>query len=282
MTQQITDFCKRAEHLNYSAKYRRGNIAYLPNTGKLIITGDLHGHRRNFERITAFADLENNPDTHIIFQEILHGGSQDELGGCLSFKLLFDVLRYQLRFGDQVHLILGNHDTAVISDEDVLKSGKEISRPMKTAMKRYFSDEYESVSLALKKYLLSQLLAVKCPNRIWISHSLPTDSYLENFDIRVFNKKLHPVDVLRPNSAYLLTWGRRHSEQALKKLAQLLDVDIFVVGHQPQQTGWAQAGKNLIILASDHDHGCLMQLDLAKSYTVQELTNQIVPLASIV
>jgi hypothetical protein len=64
-------------------------------------------------------------------------------------------------------------------------------------------------------------------------------------------------------------------------MAELFDVDIFILGHQPQQQGWSRAGKNLIIIASDHNHGCLLPIDLAKSYTVETLIDSIVPLASI-
>jgi hypothetical protein len=67
----------------------------------------------------------------------------------------------------------------------------------------------------------------------------------------------------------------------LDKLAELFDVDIFIVGHQPQQQGWSRAGENLIIIASDGNHGCLLPVDLAKSYTVEQLIDSIVPLASI-
>ena len=86
----------------------------------------------------------------------------------------------------------------------------------------------------------------------------------------------------RSGSAYLLTWGRRHSEEALAQLASVLDVDMFVLGHQSQEMGWVQAGKNVIILASDHNHGCFVAFDLAKSYTIEELVDRIVPLASVV
>ena len=88
-------------------------------------------------------------------------------------------------------------------------------------------------------------------------------------------------DVVRPGAAYVLTWGRRHSQEMLDKMAQMLDVDIFILGHQPQQQGWRQAGENLIIIASDHNHSCLLPVDLTKSYTVSELIDSIVPLASI-
>jgi hypothetical protein len=64
-------------------------------------------------------------------------------------------------------------------------------------------------------------------------------------------------------------------------MATLFDADVFVLGHQPQQQGWCQAGRNLIIIASDHNHGCLLPVDLVKPYTVEQLINSIVPLTSI-
>ena len=47
-------------------------------------------------------------------------------------------------------------------------------------------------------------------------------------------------------------------------MAKLLDIDIFVIAHQPQEGGWLRAGENLIIIASDHNHGCLLTADLTK------------------
>lgn len=71
------------------------------------------------------------------------------------------------------------------------------------------------------------------------------------------------------------------SQLLLDKLAKLFDVDIFILGHQPQNKGWGQVGKNLLIIACDHNHGCLLPVDLAKSYNITELVDSIVPLASI-
>ena len=60
------------------------------------------------------------------------------------------------------------------------------------------------------------------------------------------------------------------------------NVDIFVLGHQPQSEGWSRAGKNLLIISSDHNHGCLLCVKPAESYSIEELIEAIVPLASIV
>ncbi len=281
MPQTIIDLLSRGIKASKADKFRRGNLIHLPAEGSLTIAGDIHGHRRNFERIVAFADLANNPDRHIVLQEIIHGGPEDSQGGCLSYKLLFDVVRYKLSFPDHVHIVMGNHDTAFINNSEVMKNGKEMNRAMRLALDREFRGAGSDVELAIRQFLFSQPLAVRCDNRIWVSHSLPSDRYIDKFDPNILDRQLKINDVVRPGSAYLLTWGRKHSQTLLDKMAKLFNVDIFILGHQWQEQGWCQAGKNLIIIASDHDHGCLLSISLAESYTVEQLIDSMTPLTSI-
>ena len=281
MPQIIIDLLNKGIEANHADKYRRDNLIRLPADGSLVVTGDLHGHRRNFERIITHADLENNPDRHLILQEVIHGCPEDTLGGCLSYKLLFDVVRYKLSLPDRVHILMGNHDTAFINRSEVMKDGREMNRAMCQAMEREFGEAAAAVELATRQYLFSQPLAVRCENRIWMSHSLPGNHLINKFDPRILNRQLKINDVVRPGSAYLLTWGRKHNQGLLDNMAKTFDADIFILGHQPQEQGWCQAGKNLIILASNHNHGCLLPIDLKRSYNIEQLIESIVPLASV-
>jgi hypothetical protein len=162
-----------------------------------------------------------------------------------------------------------------------MKNGKEMNVSMRAALDREFMGASETVKLVIKQFLFSQPLAVKCHNGMFISHSLPGDRYGEKFDNRIFERQLRINDIIKPGSAYLLTWGRNHSQQLLNKMSKVLDADIFILGHQRQESGCSQAGSNLIILATDHDHGCLLPINLGKTYTVEELLDLIVPVASI-
>lgn len=281
MPQAITDLLNKAVKACREDKFRRGNLIHLPAEGSLVMTGDIHGHRRNFERIVTFADLPNNPDRHVLLQEIIHGGPQDSEGGCLSYRLLFDAVRYQLSFPHQVHIIMGNHDTTFINSSQVMKNGRELNRAMNAALEREFPTDSDDIKLGMRQFLLSQPLAVRCDNRICLSHSLPGNFYAVKFDPQILQKQLQASDCKKPGSAYLLTWGRRHSQALLDKMAGLFDVDIFILGHQPQQQGWSRAGENLIIIASNHNHGCLIPINLEESYTIEQLIDLIVPLTSI-
>lgn len=281
MPHTIVDLLNEGKEANNADKFRRGNVIYLPASGELIVTGDIHGHRRNFERVVAFADLENNLERHILLQEIIHGGPQDAQSGCLSYRVLFDAVRYKLSFPDRVHIILGNHDVACISEINVMRGGKEMNQSMSLALEREFQQDSNDIKSAIKQFLLSQPLAVRCENRIWLSHSLPSNRLVNKFDRQILDRPVERDDFARPGSAYLLTWGRKHNQKTLDKMAELLDADIFILGHQAQPQGWSRAGENLIIIASDHNHGCLLPVELAKSYTIETLIESIVPLASI-
>ena len=282
MPQTIIDLLKKGTEANNANPFRDGNLIKLPDEGSLIVAGDIHGHRRNFERIVNFADLPNNPDRHVVLQEIIHGGPEDANGGCLSYQLLFDVVRYKLSFPERVHTIMGNHDTSFISNSDVMKDGKEMNRSMRSAMERQFQNAEADIKTAMDQFLFSQPLAVRCDNRIWLSHSLPSDRFIDKFDPQIMSKQLQSNDVLRPGSAYIFTWGRNHTQALLDKMAKLFDVDIFILGHQQQPQGFSQTGENLIIIASDHNHGCLLPINLAQSYTTQQLIDSMVPLTSVI
>ncbi len=282
MVTETLDLLTEAAQSNLACPLRRGNIVYLPNKGSLIVTGDLHGHQRNLERIVAFSDLSHHSDRHVVFQEIIHGGAQTSGGGCLSYHTLFDVIRFKMQFPHQVHLILGNHDTASITGAEVMKDSREMNRAFRQALDEEFGGRAEEVECAINRFLISQPLAITTDNCIWLSHSLPSDRLVDQFDADVFHRELTKADCIKPGAAYILTWGRNMSQSLLDRMAQQLKAEVFILGHQAQAQGWARAGDNLVIIASDHNHGCLACLDLASYCSADHVIKAIKPLSSIV
>ena len=45
------DTFKRATEANLEDPLRDGSLLELPNYGQVVLTGDMHGHRRNFEHL---------------------------------------------------------------------------------------------------------------------------------------------------------------------------------------------------------------------------------------
>lgn len=282
MSQQTLEMLKKFQALELDNKYRKGNTVHLPSNATVIVAGDLHGNRRNFERLLKAADLESNPDNHLILQEIIHGGPEDEQGGCLSYQLLLDAVALKVKFPDRVHMIMGNHDTAFISHSEVMKNGKEMNDSMRSALKRDYKEYAEDIDLEIARVLFAQPLAVRCPNGIMISHSLPAGRFIDKFDPEILDKKLKVNDIVRPGSAYIWTWGRHQKKEIIKKLAKMLSVDIFIVGHQPQEQGFDSSREGIIIIASEHSHGVFMKFNCDTKYSQQQLAETIVLLASII
>jgi hypothetical protein len=282
MSQAIIELLNSGTEANHSDMYRHGNVVKLPSSGTLVISGDLHGHTRNFERIVSYSNLDENPDRHVILQEIIHGGEKDARGGCLSFETLLEAVRYKVKYPDQVHIIMGNHDTAFMTESEVMKDGREMNYQMRSAMKRFYGELTEKVDLAMRRFLFSEPLAVRCENGLWISHSLPDNRSVDAFDAKVLERELRMDDIVRGNSAYSLLWGRGQNQATVDKMAELLGAGIVVTGHQPQDTGWKQTHRNMLIISSEHNHGVLLCVDLGRSYTIEELAGAVVPLAGII
>jgi hypothetical protein len=281
MPQPVVDLLQAGVQANLHDGARQGNLIQLPAQGSIVVSGDIHGHRRNLQRVVTLADLAAHPDRHVVLQEIIHGGEQDAWGGCLSYQVLLDAVRLKIQYPEQVHFLMGNHDTAFITQAEVVKEGREMNRALTQALGREFGQAGPEVESALRQFLISQPLAARTANRIWLSHSLPADRMVEHFDPQIMSRPLQISDCERPGSAYVLTWGRNLSARVLDQMAKAFDVDLFVVGHQPQSEGWCQGGPNLLILASDHNHGCVLHADLGRPYTVDELAALIIPLSSI-
>jgi hypothetical protein len=79
----------------------------------------------------------------------------------------------------------------------------------------------------------------------------------------------------------MLVWGRYQSKAELEALCDILDVDFFMCGHQPQEMGYDVLHERMVILASDHNHGVFLPFDLSRPVTIESLTKAIRPLAGV-
>ena len=91
-----------------------------------------------------------------------------------------------------------------------------------------------------------------------------------------------PLQVLGiGGSAYHMVWGRHQNKKISQELAEAWGVEQFVLGHQPAEMGWETEADNILIIASDHDHGVALPMDLSRTYSRDELIEALVPLNSV-
>ena len=94
-------------------------------------------------------------------------------------------------------------------------------------------------------------------------------------------RTLTDADYQRNGSVYKMVWGRSQSEQALTTLSKFWWADVFICGHQMQESGFGMLGKNMLIVDSSHNHGVLLPLVLDRQYTMNDLVKVLVPLAGV-
>ena len=111
---EATSLFTEAAQLNLDDDLRDGSLLRFPDYGQVIMTGDLHGHRRNFQKLQQYCNLENYGPRHVVFHEIIHEEPADWTAGDTSHLLLLDAARWKCAFPDQVHFLQSNHELSQI------------------------------------------------------------------------------------------------------------------------------------------------------------------------
>ena len=270
-----------AARLNREDPLLEGSTLVFPNYGQLVMTGDLHGHRRNFERLKHYCDLEHAGPRHVILHELIHEDVPTLAGRDTSHELLLDAARWKCEFPDQVHFLLSNHELAQLTRHEISKNGRIVTVAFEESVREAYGRDADEVLAGLDELIRSYPLAGRTPNRVLVSHSLPGLRELATFDATVLSRIPNDQDLHDGGSAHALVWGRYQSAAALQTLGELLDVDFFICGHQPQETGYEVLHEKMIILASDHNHGVFLTLDLSNPVTLESLIRNIRPFAAI-
>ncbi len=266
-----------AKEENALDRYRTGQIVNLPPDHEVWMTGDIHDHRTNFRKLIGAAKLDENPCRHLVLHELIHGDHFGPDGAEDSWRMLLEAAELKCDFPDQVHFLFANHDLAQIHGEGIMKSGLSVCEAFNKGIKRDFPTEAMGVQLAITEFLLSLPLAIRCPNGLWFSHSLPTDEQIPAFDYSVFARTpLTSADYKkRVGPIYQLIWGRKYTEAGIAAFAEKVDAKLLVTGHQPQEVGHLTIGEQLLIIDSSHNQGVFLPLGTSDTYTVDDLASRL-------
>ncbi len=283
----MTDAARAAQTLLEAARLNRedplliGSLLVFPNYGQVVMTGDLHGHRRNFERLRQFCDLEHSGPRHVMLHELIHEDVPSLTARDTSYELLLEAAQWKCEFPDQVHFLLSNHELAQLTRHEISKNGRVVTVAFEESVRLAYAAGADDVLAAIDALIRSYPLAGRTPNRVFLSHSLPGMRELPGFDVGVLSRTATEADLTDGGSIHALVWGRYQTEAVIDALRELLDVDYFVCGHQPQDTGYDVLHQRMFILASDHNHGVFMTLELGKPVTMDGLIRSIRPFAAI-
>lgn len=281
MAHPVAEIFLTAARHNRTEEHRAGNVIHFRPGEHMIVAGDVHGNRQNLAKILSYADLGRHPARMLVLQEIIHGGATDDKGGDRSFELLMRAARLRNQFPSQVHFLLGNHDIAQLTDNEITKEGAGVCKGFDLGLLHAFQTDAPEVAAAIDEFILSMPLAGRCPNGVFLSHSLPSPGRAQMFDPEVLTRPYLPEDFHRGHGVYELLWGRHHDADTLNQFASLLGATLFINGHQPVECGYTVNHERQLILSSDHPHGALVDFLAEETLTPDDLPGHVKTIMSL-
>jgi hypothetical protein len=229
---------------------RRGHTVTLENCTDVLVAGDLHGHVAHFQAMLKVADLANHPTRHFILQEVIHGKHRYPKGGDKSHQLvdLFAALKCQ--FPKQVHYIPGNHELAQWTNRPVLKADENQNALFREGVNEAYGSTFGPQLYAAYLELFQTLpVAIRAPNGVLISHSLPATRSLALFDPARLERDIYAEEDLQPGgSVHSLLWGRDTSPDAVANFLRKMGCDLLVSGHIACNEGFAVPNDRQVII----------------------------------
>ncbi|MHC2069191.1 metallophosphoesterase [Bremerella sp. T1] len=278
VAQNTVECYQKAGQILRDSSLRRGNVVYLDEStaDDVMVTADLHGNRTNFRRILDIADLDSNPGRHLVFQEVCHGGpTYPKAGGCMSHLMLEDIAQLVIRYPNQVHFLISNHELAELTDYPIMKAGKMLNLMFRCGMGQMYGDAAPAVRAAQLQFLGSLPIAIRIGDRIMVSHSLPKQCDEEPFDATIFDRELNANDRACGGSLHRLVWGRDFRQENVDELSKQLGIELFITGHEPCQYGFASPNSRQIVLDCCSRLGKYLMVPVSEDLTQEDLLNRI-------
>ncbi len=269
---------REAADANLATPGRVGNVIDIgPQSGDdVMLTGDLHGHRRNFNLIRRIAALETLPRRHLVMQEACHGGpTYPQNGGCMSHAILEDIARLKVRYPDRVHFLLGNHELAELTDYPIQKNRQMLNVLFRMGLEQMYGAEAERVREALLEFLRTCPLAVRITGGVFVCHSIPEGLDERPFDQTIFSRPLDPLEFYERGEIFQLVWGRDHRAENARAFAELMQARVLIHGHEPCPEGFAVPNPHQVILDCCGDRACYVVLSTDREWTQAEVVQRI-------
>jgi len=241
---------RRAADFVSATPGRTGHRVELQNCSDVLVAGDLHGHIPNFKVILNAADLAKHPGRHLVLQELIHCTYMYPQGGEKSHQLVDLFCALKCQYPERAHYLPGNHELAQLTNRPIGKGETTCNAEFRLGVEAAYG-----VGPAREIYdaymdLINRLpLALRTPNRVFISHSLPAKKHLPIFDARKLEAETYvPEDYLPGGSIYALVWGRDTSLETVTEYLNRVDADFLISGHIPLDTGFeSPTDKHLIV-----------------------------------
>ena len=236
----------------------------LPDYGRLIVVTYLHGNLDDYNYYLNLWD-ESDPDFHIVFAGDLIHGMDEQTDG--SVEILDDAMAKSKEYSN-FHTLLGNHEWAHITNNEIYKNQK----PLLLGFKNVISYKYGFVEPHLTNYVKffkTMPFFVKTANGLFISHSGPSDKVRS---IEGFNK-IFEWDYSSP-ILYDFLWNRYnrvtdYTKADVNRFLEIVGSKAMVVGHCPVES--YKVFGNQIIMSSSFATKVKTYLDIDLAMEINDI-----------
>ena len=230
---------------------RRGRTVAMNEAAEVFATGDLHGNVENLRLILAKADLRNHPGRHLVLQEVVHGPFRYPDGSDKSHQLLDLLAALKCQHPHQVHFLPGNHELAQAMNRLIGKGDIDQNELFRAGVRGAYAPRDDEIYAAYLDLLAVAPLALRTPNRVFLSHSLPSAKHLPKFDLALLERdEMEEADLEYGGVVHSLVWGRDLSGANAAAYLQKVDADLLITGHIPCDQGFAVPNDCQLILDS--------------------------------
>jgi hypothetical protein len=277
-TENTIALLREAAKANADTSGRLGNVIDLgpESCDDVMLTGDLHGNRRNFNLIRRIASLEGFSRRHLVLQEVCHGGpTYLQNGGCMSHSIVEDIARLTVRYPGRVHFLLGNHELAELTDYPIQKNKQMLNIMFRMGLEQMYGRETERVREAMLDFFKTCPLAVRIRGGVFVCHSIPEGLDTRTFDQAVFSRPLDPLEFYERGDVFQLVWGRDHRPENARAFAEMVDARVLIHGHEPCIDGFAVPNSYQVILDCCGDRASYVVLSTDREWTQADVVQRI-------
>ena len=269
---------ERATEANLNQAARTGNQVLITADAAddVMITGDLHGNRPNFNAIKKIARLNSQPGRHLILQEVCHGGpTYPKGGGCMSHTMLEDVAKLKDQYPERVHFILSNHEMAELTDYPISKGQKMLNLVFRYGLQEVYGPAAERVREAYLPFIKSCPLAVRLPGDVVVCHSAPENVDQYSFDCSILDRPLEPLDYQEHQPLFKMLWGRDYRPENAAAFARLAQARVLIHGHDPCREGFKAPNDIQLILDCCSKPASYVIVPTEREFTHQEILERV-------
>ena len=258
---------------------RNGRFVQLTVVSDVLVAGDLHGNIENFKHILELADLNRHRKRHLVMQELIHGPFRyPKTGGDQSHRLVDLLAALKCQYPARVHFLLGNHELSQWTNRSITKCNEDLNQLYRLGIETAYGDLGKEIYKAHCDLFAVLPVAIRTPNRVLLSHSLPIGSRLDAWELDKLGDDDSEDAFKLGGSVHCVVWGRDTDPKTVERYLTKVEADLLISGHIPADEGYSVPNDRQLILDSKDQKGCACLIPTERPVSHQDLLAGIVRL----